>query len=216
MSAIKMNEATPVTLCTVSAARALSDPPQQSSRARQCPRSRIRRASSKLRDRAAMAVVISAASAQAPNRTNSASSDAECRDGRHDISLCDRCPSKPRRNRPTKRLKDAILKMPKLAIALTAVLLSTPAIAQESQPTAPKPIGDYLLKPGATAEDFRRDIAGCQMRAEITAPLGPIANFEAYCGAGGDIQDAAHHVNCVHERPTKTFELINSFHEQNR
>ena len=130
MSAIKMNEATPVTLCTVSAARALSDPPQQSSRARQYPRSRIRRASSKLRDRAAMAVVISAASAQAPNRTNSASSDAECRDGRHDISLCDQCPSKPRRNRPTKRLKDAILKMPKLAIALTAVLLSTPAIAQ--------------------------------------------------------------------------------------
>jgi hypothetical protein len=73
--------------------------------------------------------------------------------------------------------------MLKLAIAVITVLLSSAAIAQEPQPTAPKPSGHYLPKPGATAEDFRRDVAGCQMRAEIAAPLGPIANWEANMAA---------------------------------
>jgi hypothetical protein len=71
----------------------------------------------------------------------------------------------------------------KLPISVIAVLLPTAAIAQPPQVMAPKPSGHYLSKPGATDEDYRREMAGCQMRAEIAAPLGPIANFEANMAA---------------------------------
>jgi hypothetical protein len=61
--------------------------------------------------------------------------------------------------------------MLKTAIGVTAVLLSSAAIAQQLQPTTPKPSGHYLLKPGGTTEGFERDMAAFRMRAEIAVPL---------------------------------------------
>ena len=71
----------------------------------------------------------------------------------------------------------------KLPIGVIAVLLPTAAIAQPAEVVPLKPNGHYLSKPGGTDEDFRRDEARCQMQAEIAAPLGPIANWQANIAA---------------------------------
>ena len=70
-----------------------------------------------------------------------------------------------------------------LPIVVTAVFLSTTAIAQQPPVVAPKPSGHYLSKPSATDEEFSARFGRMPNASGDRSTIGANPNFEANMAA---------------------------------